>query len=106
MRGAGHIVSPRAQLVIIIPVMQFFTAAELFVTVTAEKQVRDVSGSESHSNDVIEQSSDASASDTEPLPTAAYEQMPTEATGIETAHEQILTATEGINKCVRMCMQI
>ena len=68
----------------------------------AEEQVHDVSGSESHSVEVMEQASDASASDAEPLPTAAYEQMATETTGIETAHEQILTATEGIiYRCTR-----
>ena len=66
------------------------------VIVAGEEQICDVSGSESHSVEVIELSSDASASDTEPLPTAAQEQMPTEATGIETADDQILTATEGI----------
>ena len=52
----------------------------------AEEQVHDVSGSESHSVEVIE----LSASDAEPLPTAAYEQMATETTGAETAHEQNL----------------
>ena len=52
----------------------------------AEEQVHDVSGSESHSVEVMEQASDASASDAEPLPTAAA----TEATGAETAHEQNL----------------
>ena len=61
-----------------------------------EEQICDVSGSESHSVQVIELSSDASASDTEPLPTAAQEQMPTEAMGIETALQRHFTAVEGI----------
>ena len=78
---------------------QYLRLSERFffiVIVAGEEQICDVSGSESHSVQVIELSSDASASDTEPLPTAAQEQMPTEATGIETADDQILTATEGI----------
>jgi len=76
--------------------------------VAAEEQVHDVSGSESHSVEVMEQASDASASDAEPLPTAAYEQMATETTGIETAHEQILTATEGIigARVAHICMPV